>query len=437
MFVCSNCDAQSIKWAGRCTVCGAWGTLEEDTSSNAGTSKSSSKKTSGYTLVGSDDVTSVNAAHKATKISEFDRVLGGGIVPGSVILLAGEPGIGKSTLIGQLAGFASKTAPLLLSSGEESASQIFMRLNRLNIPTDQVQIVQETTVESVRGAAEKVTPSLVVIDSIQTATTNTLDKLAGAPTQIRAATALLVGMAKELNIPVVIVGQMTKDGTLAGPKMLEHMVDVVLELQGDSTHPYRMLYGLKNRFGTTNEVGIFEMTGEGLVSVENPSERFLQERSAGPGSIVTCIMEGHRPYLIEVQALIDKTSYGYPVRRSSGFDVNRLQLLIAIANRYTDIDLSDQDVYINIVGGMKIKEPALDLAVIAAMISAKKKQPIKDACIIGEVGLAGEIRSIPFLDRRLQEIERFGMKSAYIPKRKMNTKTSVETKAVSHVSEIM
>ncbi len=412
-----------MKWAGRCSECGSWGTLsEEEVSTPMLGNKGKDAHKAKATIV-SGDAPMKSVARVSTGIAELDRVLGGGVVQGSVILLAGEPGIGKSTLIGQLArdisspfkGGAGK-GQMLISSGEESPSQIQLRLERLGVPKGNVNMMEETYVESIMSAVEKLSPALVVVDSIQTASTLEIEGLPGSPSQVRASAVKLVELAKRSNTPIIIVGQITKDGSVAGPKMLEHLVDVVLNLEGDASHAYRLLRASKNRFGTTNEVGIFEMTSEGLVAVEDPSKTFLAERVAGPGSVVTCVMEGNRSILVEVQALVDKTSFGYPVRRAVGFDLNRLQLMIAIANKYAAANLDQSDVYINVAGGMELTEPAADLAVLAAILSAKKNTAFNDAMIVGEVGLSGEVRSVPFLDRRIKEAERFGLKRTISPK---------------------
>ncbi len=413
MFHCQKCDAQQIKWAGRCGECGAWGTLTEEegvTPSNSPLKRGRSAPKAKATFIDFDSEKIETAKHLSSGIAELDRVLGGGFVPGAVILLAGEPGIGKSTLIGQIAhNFgSSREKPILISSGEESAEQIRLRLERLNVNLSHAKMIKETEVESIASAVHDASPSLVVIDSIQTASTLEVDGIAGSPNQVRASAAKLTELAKKTRTPIILVGQITKDGSVAGPKMLEHLVDVVLNLEGDPQSSYRLLSASKNRFGSTDEVGIFEMTEKGLTAVADPSKKFLEERQPAPGSVVTAVMEGKRPVLVEVQALVEKTSFGYPVRRASGFDVNRLQLLIAIANKHAKAGLGDFDVYVNVVGGLKIKEPSADLAVIAALLSAKHEISFKDTLITGEVGLGGEVRKASFFERRTAEGKRFG-----------------------------
>lgn len=432
MFSCTHCDAQQSKWAGRCGECGSWGTLVEGGSERTKPSRSVSKARA--TVVDFAHPEKERATHRPTQIAELDRVLGGGVVPGSVLLLAGEPGIGKSTLIGHMA--KSSSSRLLISSGEESPSQIRLRLDRLAVPMDRVAMIEETTVEAIATAIETLSPALVVVDSIQTASTLEVDGLPGSPSQVRASAVKLVELAKRSGCAILIVGQVTKDGSVAGPKMLEHLVDVVLSMEGEASTAYRILRAAKNRFGTTDEVGIFEMTSAGLTGVANPSERFLAERQVGPGSVVTCLMEGNRPFLVEVQALVDKTSFGYPVRRASGFDLNRLQLLIAIANRFAGAELDQKDVYVNIVGGLRAEEPAVDLAVLTALLSARNGTSFPDAIVLGEVGLSGEVRSIPFIDRRLAEASRFGMKTAIIPQTKAVADAGLTIRTVRHVTEI-
>lgn len=415
MFVCTHCDAQSLKWSGRCVQCGKWGTLVEETSAGAPSSlqkgKSASKPAPVLNL---GDAKATKVAPKPTAIPELDRVLGGGIVPGSVTLLAGEPGIGKSTLVAQIAG-AQTTS--YYASGEESEGQVQLRFERLGINPTAVSFSNTVDVGAIIAAAKAVNPSIVIVDSIQTMMTEEADAFPGTPTAVRAATAELIGYAKSSGTPVLIIGQVTKEGTVAGPKTLEHLVDTVLTLEGDPESAYRLLRAEKHRFGSTEEIGVFEMTEKGLMAVENPSARFLKERVPGPGSVVTCIMEGSRPFLVEIQALVDKSFFPNPVRRTSGYDASRLQMLLAIISKRAGVKVYDQDVFVNVVGGMKIDEHAADLAVAAAVISAINDITFPaDAVIIGELGLGGEIRSTPFLERRKKEAERLGMKTFMTPK---------------------
>lgn len=362
------------------------------------------------------DATIVAANHVPTGINELDRVLGGGVVPGSVTLLAGEPGVGKSTLVAQIAS-ASQTKNAYYASGEESEGQVLLRFKRLGIDPKNVTFSNAVDTAAVLSAATELKPSIVIIDSIQTMFLESADALPGTPTAVRASTAEIISFAKSHSIPVLIIGQVTKDGTVAGPKTLEHLVDTVLTLEGDPNSSYRLLRAAKNRFGSTEEVGVFEMTERGMIAVDNPSAMFLKERTPGPGSVVTCVMEGTRPFLVEVQALVDRSFFPNPVRRTSGYDASRLQMLLAIVGKRADVRIYDQDVYVNVVGGMKIKEPSADLAVAAAVISAITNKPLsEDTIVLGELGLSGEIRSVPFLDRRLKEAERLGYKSSITPK---------------------
>ncbi|HRH32430.1 MAG TPA: DNA repair protein RadA [bacterium] len=420
MFSCSHCDTQYPKWTGRCTECGQWGTIMEG--GGQAPSFNSKKKSSAKAapVLPLATATAVQAKHVPTDISELDRVLGGGLVPGSVTLLAGEPGIGKSTLVAQMADtFPRQNAGKVAyyASGEESEGQVRLRFERLGIEPKQIAFSNSVDVPAIISAAHGLNPSIVIVDSIQTMMTSEADAFPGTPTAVRAATSELIGYAKTSGIPVLIIGQVTKEGSVAGPKTLEHLVDTVLTLEGDSESAYRILRANKHRFGSTEEVGVFEMTEKGLVAVENPSARFLKERVAGPGSVVTCIMEGSRPFLVEIQALVDKTFFPNPVRRTSGFDAGRLQMLLAIISKRAGVKVYDQDVFVNVVGGMRVTEHAADLAVAAAVMSAVENKPLPaDAVVIGELGLGGEVRSVPFLERRLKEAERLGMKTFLTPK---------------------
>ena len=420
MYICSHCDTQFLKWQGRCAECGKWGTVVE-----GGDAKSNSKsksKVAPAALLDLASATSISAVHTPTNDEELDRVLSGGIVPGSVTLLAGEPGIGKSTLVAQMAArLRTKERRAYYVSGEESESQILMRFQRLKLSPDNISFSNAVDVQSIVQTARTLQPSVVFVDSIQTMMMDGMDNLPGSPTAVRAATSELINFAKQSNVPVIIIGQVTKEGSVAGPKTLEHLVDTVLTLEGDPQTSYRILRATKNRFGSTDEVGVFEMTADGMVAVQNPSARFLEERAPGPGSVITCVMEGTRPFLVEVQALAEKSFYANPVRRTSGFDAGRLQMLLAIVSKRAGVSVSGHDVYVNVVGGMKIREHAADLAVCAAIISSIKDKALPaDTVVLGELGLGGEVRNVPFLEKRLKEAERLGLKNTLTPK---NTKS--------------
>jgi DNA repair protein RadA/Sms len=415
MFVCSHCDTQVLKWSGRCIECGKWGTLSEDgaTASSSFSGKTASKPAPVLKL---GEASATVTTPIPTGLSELDRVLGGGIVPGSVTLLAGEPGIGKSTIVAQIAGFQSA----YYASGEESEGQVRLRFERLGINPSTILFSNAVDVSAIIAAAKEAKPSIVIVDSIQTMMVAEADAFPGTPTAVRAATTELISFAKSTNTPVLIIGQVTKEGTVAGPKTLEHLVDTLLTLEGDPESTYRILRANKHRFGSTEEIGVFEMTEKGLIAVENPSARFLKERVPGPGSVVTCIMEGSRPFLVEIQALVDKSFFPNPVRRTSGYDASRLQMVLAIVSKRAGVKVYDQDVFVNVVGGIKIDEHAADLAVAAAIISAINDKTFPaDTIIVGELGLGGEVRSVPFLERRLKEAERLGMATSLTPK---NTK---------------
>lgn len=431
MFICTHCDSQSLKWSGRCVTCGQWGTVfdEAEVPTKGTTSKAKGTKSRPAATLNLSSATTAIVERQSTNISELDRVLGGGLVPGSVTLLAGEPGIGKSTLVAQLAAsFMSSPPPYeggglgevrnsYYASGEESEGQVRLRFVRLGLDPQHVVFSNATETGSIIAAAETMKPSIVIVDSIQTMMTDGVESFPGTPTAVRAATSELISYAKASNVPVLIIGQVTKDGIVAGPKTLEHLVDTVLTLEGDATSAYRLLRASKNRFGSVEDVGVFAMTEKGMIPVENPSAMFLKERVDGPGSVVTCIMEGNRPFLVEIQALVDKSFFPNPVRRTSGYDVGRLQMLLAILSKRAGVRVHDQDVYVNVVGGLKLDEPSADLAVAAAILSAIDNVtfPAK-TIVIGELGLGGEVRSVAFSERRRKEAERLGFKTILDPK---------------------
>lgn len=409
VFVCSSCGEEFIQWQGRCTNCGEWNTLKEysiPSASAHGTNRSESANP--IRLV---DVAEKETSRTSTGFSEFDRVLGGGCVPGGVILLGGDPGIGKSTLLLQVVEkmAASGRENVLYVSGEESAEQIKLRASRLGVTTDQIYLLPTTSISQVEAAVESLQPKLLVIDSIQTMYDDRFPSTPGSLVQVRESALRLQQQAKQKRVATVLVGHITKEGTVAGPRTLEHLVDVVLYLEGDSERDLRILRGVKNRFGSVNEAGLFTMGQDGMVEVTNPSQFLLEERVGAPGTVLTAILEGTRPMLIEVQALTVPTTFGNPRRTGSGYDVNRLNLLLAVLQRRAGANLSQHDVFVNIVGGLKVKDPAIDLAVCAAVVSALHDVPVAErVCVMGEVGLAGEIRRAWQQDRREKMVRDLG-----------------------------
>ncbi|HSW78552.1 MAG TPA: DNA repair protein RadA [Candidatus Babeliales bacterium] len=412
-YVCSSCGASYSKWQGRCSTCGEWNTLAEQLEVSTATAGASGKK-----LPTSNPQEALNSKAKRLKtgIAELDEVLGGGLVAGSVVLVAGQPGIGKSTLLLQLGHNTSKTKKVLYVSGEESPQQIALRADRLKIADKQLQLAASTVANDVAATISTGGYDLVIIDSIQTMAVSEISSAAGNVSQITNSTQLLTAAAKSSDTVLVLVGHVTKEGSIAGPKILEHMVDVVLQLEGDRYGGFKILRSIKNRFGSTNEAGIFEMTDLGLKPVGNPSAALLAERRASDGSIVHATIEGSRPLLVEIQALVNPTSYGYPKRTASGVDLNRVNLLIAMLERRTKLKLADKDIYINIVGGIRLTEPAADLAICMAIASAAKGMQLKkNAVVFGEVGLSGEVRHVPFLDKRIAEAKKMGFDAVIGP----------------------
>lgn len=405
-YVCSSCGASSATWSGRCYNCGEWNTLEEKISVTAAGVKS------GGTALATQTVSSSLAKdHKRliSGIAEVDTVFGGGIVAGSVNLIAGQPGIGKSTLLLQLAHDLAKKYKVLYVSGEESAHQIGLRAERLGVTGNKLELATSTSADDIANTIASGSHQLVVVDSIQTMSVAAIASAAGNVSQITNSTALLTMAAKQANTALLLVGHVTKEGSIAGPKVLEHVVDVVLQLEGDRYGGFKVLRAVKNRYGSTSEAGIFEMKDNGLQPVENPSAALLAERQVSDGSIVLATMEGTRPLLVEVQALVNKTSYGYPKRAASGIDLNRINLLVAMLERRTKLNLADQDIYINIVGGIRLTEPAADLAICMAIATAAKGMQLKqNAVVFGEVGLSGEVRHVPFIDKRVAEAKKLG-----------------------------
>jgi DNA repair protein RadA/Sms len=413
-YVCSNCGAGYNSWTGRCSNCGEWNTLEEKIDVNA-----ASAKTAGNNLKVEDVTKAMSAKTErlSSGISDVDAVFGGGIVAGSVNLLAGQPGIGKSTLLLQLAYNISKKHSVLYVSGEESVQQVALRAQRLGHMQKSLQLAVSSVANDIAATVSGGEYDLVVIDSIQAIAVNEIQSAAGSVSQITNSTQLLAAAAKLSNTALMIVGHVTKEGSIAGPKVLEHIVDVVLQLEGDRYGGFKVLRSVKNRYGSTNEVGIFEMVDTGLKAVDNPSAALLEERQITDGSVVFAAMEGSRPMLVEVQALVNPTSYGYPKRTASGIDLNRVNLLIAMLERRTKLKLADRDIYVNIVGGLRISEPAADLAVCMAIASAAKAMQLREnAVVFGEVGLSGEVRHVPFAEKRIAEAKKLGFSAAIGPR---------------------
>lgn len=417
IFVCSNCDAQFPKWSGRCLECGSWGTLKEETLSGKEEQKETIKKLGGAKVIDLSALKSAPLERLKTGINEIDRVLGGGLVPGSLILLSGEPGIGKSTLVAQIAGAIGQKAATIYVSGEESAPQVKARLDRLKCDISNLKFISETNIEKIIASASQLKPDILIVDSIQTVYSALIPAEAGNISQIRAAAVKFLELAKENEITVLLVGHITKDGQVAGPKSLEHIVDTVLYLENETNNNYSLLRATKNRFGSVNELGVLEMTGSGFEEVKNPSLVFIAGGNGNlSGSVIGCVIEGTRPFLVDLQALVSKTIFGYPQRKSSGFDLNRLQVLSAVISKRTKINLITQDIILNVVGGLKISDPALDLAACAAIISSQANKSLnRETLVLGEVGLGGEVRPVFRLEERLKEAERLGFKDAIIP----------------------
>ncbi len=415
IYVCQQCGAQSLKWVGRCPDCGEWNSMVETVESREGSPPSSIVPRSRPQRL--SEIPAEGFERIGVPMVEFSRVLGGGIVPGSMVLIAGDPGIGKSTLLLQVTALLSETlGKVLYVSGEESGAQIKIRAERLGISSEELYLLTETDVDIIMDYIYQLAPQLVVVDSIQAVQIPELTSAAGSISQVRESTARLIRLAKEEGVPVFIVGHVTKEGAIAGPRVLEHMVDTVLYLEGERFHSYRLLRSVKNRFGSTDEVGVFEMSGQGMLEVSNPSEAFLSERSEGTGSAIAVTLEGTRPLLVEIQALTSTTSFGLPRRTANGIDFNRLLLLAAVLSKRMGLRLYDQDIFVNVVGGLRINEPAVDLSVAVAIASSFRDAPVvHDLAIMGEIGLSGELRSISQVPKRLNEAARLGFKRCLLP----------------------
>ena len=440
VFVCSNCGNESSKWFGRCPACNEWNTCYEEKINLKSSGKSASKKTA--TTVKLDDVKKQDIVRTKTGFDELDIVLGGGLVKGSLTLLGGEPGIGKSTLILQICDKIKGEGQVLYVSGEESAQQIKIRADRLGIKNNDIVFLGETDIDVIEDAILKTNPKLVIIDSIQTMYSDEITSGPGSVSQVREITARIMKMCKQEEITTIIIGHVTKDGNIAGPRVLEHMVDTVLYLEGERYFAYRILRGVKNRFGSTNEIGMFEMNDIGMCEIDNPSSVLLSEKNENvAGSIVVASIEGTRPILVELQALTATSVFGMPRRTANGIDYNRLTLLIAVLEKRTGLPLGNQDVYLNIVGGIKINEPALDLGIILAVSSSFKNIPIpNDVIAIGEVGLTGEVRSVNQIEKRIKEAEKLGFKKCIIPesnKKLLKDTYKLDIIGVQNISEAM
>jgi DNA repair protein RadA/Sms len=417
-FVCQSCGAKFSRWTGRCEQCGTWNSLVEEALERTAAGFGG-RKSSGAAPLTPQQLAKVErqkVPRVPSGIGEVDQVLGGGIVPGAVMLLSGDPGIGKSTLVLQIAALLGQKQKVLYVSGEESATQLKLRAERLGVEASGIELLIEINADAIAATVAVGEYALVIIDSIQTMVVESLTGSPGTVGQITASAQMLTAAAKRHNAATLIIGHVTKEGNIAGPKLLEHLVDVVLYLEGDRYGSFKALRGIKNRFGSTSEVGIFEMAETGLIPVANPSEALLAERRPGAGSTVLATLEGSRPLLVEVQALTSPTSFGYPKRAAVGFDLNRLNLLVAVLSKRAGLDLSNQDIYVNIVGGLRVTEPAADVAIILSIASALRNKAVPaDLVAFGEVGLSGEIRSVSQVEKRLQEAKRLGLKRAVGP----------------------
>ncbi len=441
VYICQSCGTHASKWIGRCAACGEWNTyVEEILSSGSG---KSTARPQGMTSrpkklkeIASEDIRRIQTGNL-----EFDRVLGGGIVPGSVILIGGEPGIGKSTLVLQLALMLNKLRTLYIS-GEESQQQLKMRAERLGGENDELLFISENSLEANLKHIDETAPALVVVDSIQTLVTEKAESSAGSVTQIRECTAELMHYAKERHIPIILIGHINKEGHLAGPKVLEHMVDTVLHFEGDQNHLYRILRSRKNRFGSTDELGIYEMQQGGLREVSNPSEMLLANRDMPlSGNAISATMEGHRPILIQTQALVSTAAYGTPQRSATGFDIRRLGMLLAVLEKRAGFRLAIKDVFLNMAGGLKVTDPATDLAVMAAILSSDKNEALsQNGCFTGEVGLSGEVRPVNRIELRISEAARLGFDQIYVPagnlKKADFSGLNIQVSPVKHIGEL-
>ena len=429
VYICEECGFESVKWTGQCSGCGEWNTMIEKTVT-VQKSNSFTKTSSNLSSCSAKALSQINTKDEhrfITGISELDRVLGGGLVKGSVVLLSGEPGIGKSTILMQICNKLNENLKILYVSGEESAVQIKIRASRIGVNKDNITILTETDTQLICEYISSQKPDIVMIDSIQTLQIAEISSSAGSIVQVRESTNMILKTVKPLDIPVFVVGHVNKGGDIAGPKVLEHIVDTVLYFEGERNQSYRILRAIKNRFGSTNEIGVFEMSEKGLNVVENPSAMLLSGRMSNvSGSCITCVIEGTRPILSEVQGLVTTTGFGNPRRMSTGFDFNRLNLLLAVLEKRIGLYFSNLDTYLNVVGGMKLDEPAADLAVCMSLVSALRDRPLNDKLIVfGEVGLSGEIRNVSRAQARITEAARLGFNECIVPKSCLKQLTSI------------
>ncbi|MFQ5646902.1 MAG: DNA repair protein RadA [bacterium] len=442
VFCCQSCGYQTGKWLGRCGGCGEWNSMVEEVSVSSSSQTRTSFTNRGQSLP-INEINLLKTPRIKVKTAEVDRVLGGGIVPGSVILLGGNPGIGKSTLMLQAAGMlAEQNLKILYVSGEESQEQIKLRARRLEIDNPNLYVLTETCLSFIQEQVAKISPAILVIDSIQTTYTDMLQAVPGSISQVREVAHRLMVASKEQNLSTFLIGHVTKEGSLAGPKSLEHIVDTVLYLEGDRYHTYRILRSVKNRFGATNEIGVFEMRGGGMIPIDNPSEIFLQERfEHTPGSVVLATVEGSRPILVEIQALVSDSNYGVSKRSAAGVDTNRVALLLTVLEKRLELFVQNQDVFVNVVGGLRVDEPAIDLGVVAAIVSSFLGQSIsQDTLVAGEVGLGGEVRKIGYPEERLKEAAKLGFKRCIIPEgnlKKLESRYGLEVIGINHVKELV
>ena len=429
IFFCQNCGHEENKWLGQCPVCREWNTFVEEKITASGNPKSVLASVKEVEILSLNDVETEHEERIYTKIGELDRVLGGGIVPGSLILVGGDPGIGKSTLLLQVCReLGGDQRKILYISGEESLRQIKLRAKRMGEFSETVFLLSETNLEKIQGVLESRRPEIVIIDSIQTMYSEAVGSAPGSVSQVRESTNVFMQLAKGLGISIFIVGHVTKEGTVAGPRVLEHMVDTVLYFEGDRHASYRILRAVKNRFGSTNEIGVFEMRQDGLKEVENPSEYMLEGRPENAsGSVVACSMEGTRPILIEIQALVCPTNFGMPRRTAAGTDYNRVNLLMAVLEKRIGFPLSNHDAYVNIAGGIKMNEPAVDLGIVLAIVSSYKNRPLDEKTIVfGEVGLSGEVRAVNMPEQRVAEAKKLGFTTCILPEASVKIVKSIK-----------